>query len=107
MQGNARTKKKKVSIQKTPKISKNLSPKASDTVKGSYHHNRPDLWDRGSMYRCIFERGLFVAVAMTWCRFSGGSHDRCWRIICQCGVAALFNTFHPSILGQDDVRLQR
>ena len=39
--------KKKVSTKKTSKISKKLSPRASDTGKGSYKHNAPDLWDRG------------------------------------------------------------
>ena len=42
--------KKKVSLKKTSKISKKSSPRASDTGKGSYKHNAPDLWDRGSMY---------------------------------------------------------
>ena len=40
--------KKKVSTKKTSKISKKSSPRASDTGKGSYKHNAPDLWDRGS-----------------------------------------------------------
>ena len=38
----------KVSTKKTSKISKKTSPRASDTGKGSYKHNAPDLWDRGS-----------------------------------------------------------
>ena len=42
-------KKKKSSTKKTSKISKKSSPGASDTGKGSYKHNAPDLWDRGSM----------------------------------------------------------
>ena len=44
MQGNARKKKeKRVQLKKRQKKEKRkLSPKASDTVKGSYHHNRPD-----------------------------------------------------------------
>ena len=41
--------KKKVSTKKTSKISKKSSPRASDTGKGSYKHNAPDLWDRGSI----------------------------------------------------------
>ena len=49
MQGNV-LKKKKVSTKKTWKISKKSSPRASDTGKGSYKHNAPDLWDRGSIY---------------------------------------------------------
>ena len=50
MQGNElRKKKKKVSTKKTSKISKKLSPRASDTGKGSCKHNAPDLWDRGSI----------------------------------------------------------
>ena len=44
-----REKKGKVSTQKTPKIKIKLSPKASDTVKGSYHHNQPDLGQRKYM----------------------------------------------------------
>ena len=50
MQGNELRKKKKVSTKKKSKISKKSSPRASDTGKGSYKHNAPDLWDRGSMY---------------------------------------------------------
>ena len=42
-------KKKKVSTKKSSKISKKSSPRASDTGKGSYKHNAPDLWDRGSI----------------------------------------------------------
>ena len=34
---------------KTSKVSKKSSPRALDTGKGSYKHNAPDLWDRGSM----------------------------------------------------------
>ena len=49
MQGNE-LRKKKVSTQKTSKISKKSSPRASDKGKGSYKHNAPDLWDRGSTY---------------------------------------------------------
>ena len=49
MQGNELRKKKKVSTKKTSKISKKSSPRASDTGKGSYKHNAPDLWDRGSI----------------------------------------------------------
>ena len=41
--------KKRVSTQKTSKISKTLSPRASDTGKGPHKHNAPDLWDRGSV----------------------------------------------------------
>ena len=51
MQGSARTKKKKKKKKKIRKLKKKLSPKASDTVKGSYHHNRPDLWGRGCQTR--------------------------------------------------------
>ena len=43
-------KRKKVSTKKTSKISKKSSPRASDTGKGSYKHNAPDLWDRGYTY---------------------------------------------------------
>ena len=43
-------KKRKVSTKKTSKISKKSLPRASDTGKGSYKHNAPDLWDRGSIY---------------------------------------------------------
>ena len=39
MQGNE-LRKKKVSTKKTSKISKKSSPRASDTGKGSYEHNR-------------------------------------------------------------------
>ena len=46
--GNELEKKKKVSTKKTSKISKKSSPRASDTGKGLYKHNAPDLWDRGS-----------------------------------------------------------
>ena len=42
--------KKKFQAKKTSKISKKSSPRASDTGKGSYKHNAPDLWDRGSTY---------------------------------------------------------
>ena len=42
-------KKKNVSTKKTSKISKKSSPRASDTGKGSYKHNPPDLWDRRSI----------------------------------------------------------
>ena len=38
------------SSSKTAKKSKKTSKIRSDTGKGSYKHNRPDLWDRG----CIF-----------------------------------------------------
>jgi len=38
-----------ISTQKTLKISKKSSPKASDTVNGLPQHNRLDLWDRGSI----------------------------------------------------------
>ena len=48
MQGNE-LRKKKVSTKKTSKILKKSSPRASDTGKGSYKHNAPDLWDRGSI----------------------------------------------------------
>ena len=48
MQGNELRRKKKVSFKKTSKISKKSSPRASNTGKGSYKHNDPDLWDRGS-----------------------------------------------------------
>ena len=41
--------KKNVSTKKTSKISKKPSPRASDTGKGSYKHNAPNSWDRGSM----------------------------------------------------------
>ena len=34
---------------KTAKKSKNTSKIRSDTGKGSHKHNRPDLWDRGSI----------------------------------------------------------
>ena len=44
---------KKISTKKTSKISKKSSPRASDTGKGSYKHNAPDLWDRGSMLEVI------------------------------------------------------
>ena len=53
MQGNELGRKKKVSTKETSKISKKSSPRASDTDKGSYKHNAPDLWDRGSMYACM------------------------------------------------------
>ena len=46
MQGNELRLKKKVSTKKTSKISKKSSPRASDTGKGSYKHNAPDLWGR-------------------------------------------------------------
>lgn len=41
--------KKSVSIQKTLKISKKLSPKTPDTANGLSQHNGPDVWDRGSI----------------------------------------------------------
>ena len=47
-------KKKKVSTKKTSTISKKSSPRASDTGKGSYKHNAPDLWDRGSILIFFF-----------------------------------------------------
>ena len=44
MQGNElRKEKEQVSTKKTSKISKKSSPRASDTGKGSYKHNAPDL----------------------------------------------------------------
>ena len=50
MQGNElRKEKEKVSTKNTSKISKKSSPRASDMGKGSYKHNVPDLWDRGSI----------------------------------------------------------
>ena len=55
-------KKKKVSTKKTSKISKKSSPRASDTGKGSYKHNVPNLWGRGSIFFSVlacFLRGDF------------------------------------------------
>ena len=56
MKGNELRRKKKFQLKKlrknkkptkkTSKISKKSSPRASDTGKGSYKHNAPDLWDR-------------------------------------------------------------
>ena len=43
-------KKKRVTTKKTPKISKKLSPAASDTVKGPCNHNGLYLWHRGSIH---------------------------------------------------------
>ena len=43
--------KKKKSIKKRQRFRKNHRRGASDTGKGSYKHNVPDLWDRGSITR--------------------------------------------------------
>ena len=59
MQGNELRKKRKVSTKKTSKMSKKSSPRASDTGKGSYKHNAPDLWNRGSIYE-VMSLGIAV-----------------------------------------------
>ena len=69
MQGNElRKKKKRASTKKTSKISKKSSPRASDTGKGSYKHNAPDLWDRGSIsiysIDCVCVCGVSVCVSV-------------------------------------------
>ena len=62
MQGNElRKKKKKVSTKKTSKISKKSSPRASDTGKGSYKHNAPDLWDRGYFFYPLQSTLVYVS----------------------------------------------
>ena len=59
---NELRKKKKVSTKKTSKISKKSSPRASDTGKGSYKHNAPDLWGRGSTWYIIINLLIFYYV---------------------------------------------
>ena len=57
---------KKSFLKKTLKISssKKSSPRASDTGKGSYKHNAPDLWDRGStkLFLVGFGCGMYQLV---------------------------------------------
>ena len=45
---NEKKKKKRISTQKTPKISRKLSPTASNTVNGPCNHKDLYLWHRGS-----------------------------------------------------------
>ena len=55
-----------VLAKQTAKRTKKTSKTRSDTGKGSYKHNRPDLWDRGSIILvcnhnskgCVFETGV-------------------------------------------------
>ena len=83
MQGNE-LRKKKVSTKKTSKISKKSSPRASDTGKGSYKHNAPDLWDRGSS--CIFLSGIILLTEGYYLR---GTHFKCYE---RCFVSVAYET---------------
>ena len=62
-----------VSTRKTLKIKKTSSPKTFDTVKGSYKHNSPDLWDRGSIYICrLLSPFVFVNTTKHKTKYSNG-----------------------------------